>query len=770
MRFLKIILALILFSSTAPAQQTKSGNGSKDLRASQKQKNAQKNSQSSKEVKVNKIDKKPALPESKPKEQDSANSKTSEAEKTSSQASPEVKSEAAPEAKNTTKTKLNISQKLWAGFTAEDVDDLKKTAVAIQSKNYDQALKSAEEMKNRHKDGKKISLSEALIDVVLWKKYSDKIDPKKVSFSDISRFANDNQYFPNINEIRRNVERVAIANNVSYQASEQYFINNPAETKESRLYLLNSKIDALARNKISENQKENERKEIRNLLINIWVKDNFSQSEEEEFLSKFRNQLNEEDHINRIRRLLWDNKNEEAERIMSLVSEDHQTLFNTIIELEKNPPKTIDTLIHKITWSLRSDELLTYRKIMWHRSKDKIENVVEFMLDLPSDSKYPEKWWSLRKLYGREMIKQKKYRAAYKLFSEHNLPKKSADFWEAEWTSGWIALRFLDKAKDGYVHFGNVYKNSVQPVTLSRASYWLGMAAESAGDKDQAIEWYKNGAKYPIFFYGQLSIHKHRALDPLGAQSDIILPKDPEITVHDIAKMSRSQAAQVAFLLSITGDKATGSKIFEWIVNNAKTDGEIGVVMHLVNEIGDRQIDARISRIAARRNVFFIRDKFQIVREVSSDEYAPLVHAIIKQESGFAPTAVSQVGAIGFMQLMPDTAKLVAKEMGIPYNKEKLAQDIEYNIMLGSFYIKKLINRFEGSEMMAIAAYNAGPNAVQRWVNEFYDPRKEQEVDKVIDWIELITYSETRNYVQRIMENLIVYKYLMSRTNYDSVK
>jgi soluble lytic murein transglycosylase len=259
-------------------------------------------------------------------------------------------------------------------------------------------------------------------------------------------------------------------------------------------------------------------------------------------------------------------------------------------------------------------------------------------------------------------------------------------------------------------------------------------------------------------------------IDPLGAQSDIILPKDPEITGSDMAKISQERAAQVAFLLAVTGDKVNSGKIFEWIVNNAKTDGQISVVMKIVNEIGDRQIDAKISRIAAKRNVFFIRSKFQIVKEIADDEYAPLVHAIVKQESGFAPTAVSQVGAIGFMQLMPGTAKLVAKELGIAYNKDKLATDIHYNVRLGSFYIKKLITRFDGSEMLAIASYNAGPNAVQRWINEFYDPRKEQDVDKVVDWIELITYSETRNYVQRIMENLIVYKYLMSRTNYDSVQ
>ncbi len=147
-----------------------------------------------------------------------------------------------------------------------------------------------------------------------------------------------------------------------------------------------------------------------------------------------------------------------------------------------------------------------------------------------------------------------------------------------------------------------------------------------------------------------------------------------------------------------------------------------------------------------------------------------MVHAIVKQESGFAPTAVSQVGALGFMQLMPGTAKLVAKDIGIPYDKVKLSSDIKYNVRLGSHYIKQLIDRFDGSEMLAIASYNAGPNATQRWINEFYDPRKEKDLDKVVDWIELITYSETRNYVQRIMENLIVYKYLMSRANYDAVQ
>ncbi len=234
--------------------------------------------------------------------------------------------------------------------------------------------------------------------------------------------------------------------------------------------------------------------------------------------------------------------------------------------------------------------------------------------------------------------------------------------------------------------------------------------------------------------------------------------------------MSSSRAAQVSYLLTILDRQSDAGKVMEWAINNSASDGEVAIIMSLSNEIGNKQLDVKLSRVAAKKNVFFIKDKFQIVKEISNDEYAPLIHAIVKQESGFAPTALSHVGAVGFMQLMPDTAKLVAKDLGIPYDRNMLATDVKYNVRLGSHYIKKMIDRFDGSEMLAIASYNAGPNATQRWINEFYDPRKEEDLNMVVDWIELITYSETRNYVQRIMENLIVYKYLMSRANYDSIK
>lgn len=673
-----------------------------------------------------------------------------------------------------------ITPKLWKTLSEKDHEILQKISHSLDVKNYDEALHLAKQIDDKKDELiitqdpqgapaaviEKSSFQEALVNIILWKKYSEG-GMSRSSFNDISRFVNDNPFYPNISELRKTAEKLAVEDHVPYRLSEQYFKSNPASTAESKIYLLDAKSDFLLRFKGDESERLQIANEIQTMISDIWIKENLNLSQEQDFFNKHAAQLTESDHVKRINRLLWDNKIGEAKRIFNLINEDQRKLFSAIIEIKENP-KYIDNILLSVPRNLRSHDNLTYSRILWLKNHDRVDDLIDLFVKV-EQTEYPEKWWNLRRLYAREMLKKKEYKIAYNLVSKHGMSTKANDYWEAEWMSGWISLRFLDKSRDAYKHFEALRNGVSQPVSLSRAEYWLGMAAKENGDKNKAIEWFKSAAKYPVFFYGQLAIHKHRMLDSVNAHDDIILPKDPDITVGDVRKMSTSMSTKIGYLLALMGEKAEATKVFEYTVNNATSDGQIAVVMRIVNELKDRQMDARISRVAAKKNVFFIRDKFQIVKEVASDEYAPLVHAIIKQESGFAPTALSQVGAIGFMQLMPDTAKLVCKDMGVPYNRHKLATDIRYNVKLGSHYIKQLIDRFEGSEMLAIASYNAGPNATQRWINEFYDPRKEKDIDRVVDWIELITYSETRNYVQRIMENLIVYKYLMSRSNYDSI-
>ena len=657
------------------------------------------------------------------------------------------------------------TDKLWQKFSKSQIETIKKINESLQQKDFDIALKYANSLHNKDKPN---SLSSAIVDIVLWNKYSGDISNKNIAFSDISGFVLDNPYLPNINQLKRNVERVAIANNVPYDISKYYFAINPPGSADSKIFAIESEIDAIIRSQIDEKQKIEQRNNIQGQIAKVWIKENFSAVEEEKFLAKYKMVLNESDHIERIERLLWDGNTNDAMRIFNFINSEHKNLFESIIKITESP-KYIDNIIVNIPRKLRNNELLSYRRILWLKAQNNIDELLDILINLPNTQR-PEKWWNIRRLYGREMLKKKQYQKAYDIISAHNLPASSSDFWEAQWTTGWIALRFLQQPKLALNHFQLLRKNVTMPVTVSRALYWLGMTHEAMQDNETAIKFYKEGTNYPTFFYGQLAIHKHRNLDPLGAEKDIILPKSPEINERDMLKISESRAAQIGYILAMSGDKTNASKIFEWLINNSPTDGQIAVVMKIVNEIGDKEIDAKISRVAARKNVFFIKEKFQIVKEVYQDEYAPLVHAIIKQESGFAQMAVSRVGALGYMQLMPATAKLVAKELGIKYDQVKLTRDIQYNIRLGSFYIKKLIDQFSGSEMLAIASYNAGPNATKRWIDEFYDPRLEKDHNKIIDWIELITYSETRNYVQRIIENMIVYKYLMSRNNYDQLQ
>ena len=663
-----------------------------------------------------------------------------------------------------------ISQKLWKKFSKSDIEILQNINNKLKINDYDDAIRLAKILQSKNSENKN-SLADAVMDIILWNKYSSKSDLKKVAFTDISSFVMDNPFFPNINDLRKNVEKIAVNNNIDYKYSEIYFNTNPALTTESKLYVIDSKISKLSANykNFDEKIKDLQNKSIQSEIARVWISEDFTEIEERQFLEKFKNILTQQDYAKRIERLLWENKKSESFRIMSYVGEDYRNLFETILKFDESP-RYIDKMILDVPRRLRSNELLNFKRMIWYKSKDQIDDVLEILIETPKDYLNPDKWWSFRRLYGREMLKTGNYKKSYQIISNHNLPTTSSDYWEAEWTAGWVALRFLDEPKDALKHFLQMKNNVSQPVTISRALYWEAMCYEAMDEKSKAIETFKIASQYPIFFYGQLAIHKHKSLDPLGSAKDIILPKSPEITGRDIAKISESRAAQIAYILAVSGDRANATKIFEWLVNNSPTDGQIAVIMKIIEEIGDRQLDARISRFASKKNVFFIKEKFQIISEVMNDEYAPLVHAIIKQESGFAQMAVSRVGALGYMQLMPATAKLVSKEIGIPYNQKKLTRDIRYNIRLGSFYIKKLIDEFEGSEMLAIASYNAGPNATRRWINEFYDPRKEKDQDKIVDWIELITYSETRNYVQRIIENMIVYKYLMSRNNYDLLK
>ncbi len=657
-----------------------------------------------------------------------------------------------------------VSVQMWDGLNSTDVSTIKTVAILIDNKKYDQALKKCEVMKRGNKH-----LYQALRNIVLWNKYSQEKLTKSIAFSDISRFVMDNDYFPNIKKLEDNVEKLVILKEVPASSYDPYFIQTFAKNKDTKLYILEEKIEFLKNYSGDFASREKAIAKVQSLISDIWVNHDFTDKEEDEFLYKYSGQLNEFDHIERMNRLSWDGQFKAVARNIVLVNEQYQKLFTAIIKISKNP-RYINNIILSVPRKLRGNEHLQYRRAIFYHMQDNVQELVSVLSNVPKNIEHPLKWWKLRHLYGRELLKEHKYKEAYKIISNHGLDADSYEFSEAEWLAGWVALRFLDNPLDASVHFRNMHDNVSYPISVSRAAYWLGMSFEALDEKEKAMSWYKIATKYPTYFYGQVAIHKYRTISDEVFLDHFALPKAPTITANDTKIISYNQALRVAYLLILMNDKEDALEIIKGVIKNLNSKGKIGAIIKLVEEIGGDEMTHKVYRYANRKNIFFIDDQFKVIDKIKSYPNAALIHALIKQESGFAKGALSSAGAVGFMQVMPDTAKQIARKLKIKYSSRKLGSDIDYNIKIGSYYVNSLLKKFDDSKILAIASYNAGPNATKRWIREFYDPRDYSDtknydgndLDKVIDWVELITYGETRNYVQRVMENLLVYNYLMS--------
>ena len=657
-----------------------------------------------------------------------------------------------------------MSVKMWDGLASQDVKIIKDVAILVANKKFDRAIKRAVDIKNYNKH-----LHQSLENIILWKKYSNIDLDQNIAFSDISRFVLDNDYFPNIKELKDNVEKLLLENEVPISAYESYFLLNKPRNKETKIKILEDKIEFIKNSSSNFLKAESELDKVQSLISDIWINNNFDEKEEFEFLQKYNGQLTELDHIARINRLLWDNNFTEAQNIINLVSQDYQKLFEAIIKIHKKP-RYINNIILSVPRRLRGSEHLQYRRAIYYHLKEDEEKIISLLSSIPANTKHAQKWWKLRHLYGRELLKAKKYQQAYDIISNHGLDSNSYEFSESEWLSGWIALRFLNNPRKAVGHFQNMYDNVSYPISVSRAAYWLGMSYEAMDNIKVAMSWYKNATNYPTYFYGQIAIHKYRSLNNQITLPNFALPQEPVILDDDAKLISYNQSLRVAYVLILMNDKTTALNIIKDVILDLTSKGKIAAIVKLVEEIGDEEMSHKIYRFANRKNVFFIEKQFKVIDKIKDEKHASLIHALIKQESGFARAALSSAGAVGFMQIMPDTAKQIASRLNMTYSTHKLTHDIKYNIKIGSYYIDSLLKRFDDSKVMAIASYNAGPNRVNKWVEEFYDPRKysngtdhdNEDLNMVVDWVELLTYGETRNYVQRVMENILVYDYLMA--------
>ena len=497
------------------------------------------------------------------------------------------------------------------------------------------------------------------------------------------------------------------------------------------------------------------------LIKEGWINAELSKNELIFFRKKFKKYLDADDYIKRAEYLAWNNKYWDLRRLTRYLPKDYELLY-TARHILMSKGYGVDQAIKNVPKKLKNNSGLNYDRLKWRRKKGRIDSSVEILLKIKNDKDYlvyPEKWWKEREIISRSLIYKKKYETAYKISSNHGMTNGS-DFAAAEWMSGWIALSFLNDPLIAKDHFKNFYENVNYPISTARGAFWLGKTYEKLGNIEKSQTWYKEASKFLTTYYGQLAFLK---LNPNGKFQ---LNKDMEVDNKYRYIFFNKELVKITYLLDeLKKDKYTKFILRHLANDNIKRGSEI-LAAELATNIERFDFAIQVSKLASYQKRFHNKFNYPIIstpKKINGRKIpeSAFILSIIRQESEFDLSANSHAGAKGLMQLMPYTAKLVSKQAKLPYSKSRLTTDPEYNINLGSHYIAGLILQYDGAYPFAVAAYNAGPNRVKYWKKINKNPQKKQ-ID-FIDWVELIKFRETRNYVQRVLENYNVYRYMLEK-------
>jgi soluble lytic murein transglycosylase len=495
-----------------------------------------------------------------------------------------------------------------------------------------------------------------------------------------------------------------------------------------------------------------------------WVEHNFQIKREKHILKTHKKLLSKEIHEKRMTRLLWHRQHSAAKRLSSHVGRDIAALANARITLASGPgnPKKVISTVPK---ALRSDPGLLYDQVYGLRRRGRDEQTWPLLIDGPTDIDLmvrPDKWWTERHLQARKAHKDKDYDSAYKLAANNGL-ERGGDFAEAEFLAGWIALRYLDKPDVAFKHFENLEQGVSYPISLARAAYWKGRAAEAMGDTDLARREFISASGKPYTYYGQLALDH-----PLIAAETLILPSTMPVRDHLRWAFDAQDDVKAVKLLDEFGRKNTLRTFIYHVADNYNRPEDFALLADLTNDMHYINLSIRIAKKANQHHIALVEHSYPI-REVpvyTGKGKAPdvaLVFGLSRQESEFNSRAISSAGARGLMQLMPTTARITARKHHLEYDRDWLLDDPTYNQLVGMAHLSDLIKRFDGSYIMTIASYNAGALRIDRWNKDYGDPRK-GEIDP-IDWVESIPFKETRNYVQRVLENTQVYRGRLAGTS-----
>jgi soluble lytic murein transglycosylase len=564
----------------------------------------------------------------------------------------------------------------------------------------------------------------------------------EANFNRYAAFIADNPHWPSMSLFRRRAE-VRLWQERSDAATVRRFMAGQPASAKGRF--------ALARVLLAEGDRDGAAR----LAREAWRSDELTDRAETEAFETFRDLLTGEDHRARMDKRIGAKDFSGASRAARRLGDDDRSIVKACAAVAANAAKALD-LLDAVATGARQDLGYTLCRINWMVRHDRLEDATRLMLAAAPETmalQDTDEWWRQRRVLARKLLDQAKSQTAYDVV-RHAAPPAN-EYYRADFhfMSGWIALRYLNDPATARAHFAHIDDGASNPIVLARANYWRGRAAEAIGENDEMRASYEAAARYPTAYYGQLARAK-LGLDKI----ELRLPLQPDPANVPAALDELVRAADMLYTL-----------------------GERDVVLYFVTDLAEQSVDVTalvaLGELTARRSdarAMLQIGKAALGRGLALDPYAfptigipphspvgpqidrSIIYSVARTESAFDQRDKSPANAVGLMQVTPEAGRDTAKRFGIGYDWERMVSDPVYNTQMGAAELSALLQEYKGCHIMTFAGYNAGRGRVRDWVKQYGDPR-DPNVDAV-DWVERIPFSETRNYVQRVMENLQVYR------------
>jgi peptidoglycan lytic transglycosylase len=582
--------------------------------------------------------------------------------------------------------------------------------------------------------------SPAAKDLLLWRLA---INDPKADFFELKEAVETLKDWPRHIKIRREAESKISTSGLLDEYIIKYFDQWPAISGKGKL--------AFARALSAKDFTVEAQAQIRS----AWRNNTLTRDEERTILAAYGKTLDQSDHLARADAMLWARQRSATARMLPRLRGKNKNLILARYKLMRNA-NGIDSAVRHVASADQNDGGLLYERAYWRRRHGLADEAVELVLKFPEGSQNKtaaRRMWTERHLLARRAIKDGDYSTSYSLVARHGM-SKGAKFAEAEWLAGWLALQKLNDPILALSHFTRLKDGVTTPVSLARAYYWIGRAQQAMGMSEAAKTAWQKASTHDFTYYGQL------AAQELGAKT-LDLGHDPVPTVEQRKTFQDNLQIQALTLIGLTGNTSL-FRTFSYHLDDLLPNAVDHVMLAtLANEMGNKRAALRAAKAALRRGEVLPDSAWPVIAlpdSLSVDKAFLL--ALMRQETELDPKAVSRVGAQGLMQLMPTTARHTARILGKRYRKSWLTSDPQYNTRLGTAHLAALLDEFDGSYILAAVSYNAGKTRAYRWIKEYGDPRAEA---NPIDWVETIPFSETRNYVQRILENVQVYRHRLAQ-------